>query len=729
METSKSFKDGHYVFDLPFKQSPVFLDNRSMALSHLESLKKKLLSKSELLQEYTEFMDALEERGYAERVPEDKLDRPDGKQWYVPHHAVFHPQKKKLRVVFDCSARYQGISLNDALLQGPDLTNNLIGVLMRFRQEDVAIAGDIEKMFYQVGVTSDDRDCLRYYWWPGGDLQQEPVSYRMTVHLFGAVSSPSCANFALRSMISNNRDRYDEEICTVSLKDFYVDDFLHSVRDEETATAVIEKVTDLCRNGGFRVTKWTSNRPEALWKLDESERAAQDDEWARALGMLWNLATDEFHFSIQIGELLEVTRRSILSEVSGTFDPLGLIAPFILPAKLLLQQLCQENYDWDQEVDDAYRAKWFQWTESVKYNVSIPRCVKPSFGRVEHIQLHMFSDASESGYGVAGYLRFTNKEEQICCALIMGKSRVAPLKKITIPRMELTAATLAVKLSHQIERMLGNTFSQIVFWTDSMTVIRYIRNTSTRYQTFVANRLSIIHDGSIPDQWRYVRSEDNPADYASRGIRMTDTEKTDIWFGGPPFLQLHGTEWPKDSDADPATNDNDPEVKKQSCGAVTSEADLNTIDLVISRSSTWTKAKRVLGWILFASHRFKEMTKQSNRSTSVTKKGVTSTSHIKTVLLPVDYLRSAEVMILKHTQEQCFLEEKEDLHRGDQVKKSSTLSRLDPYIDGDLIRVGGRLDRADIPFESKHQILLPRKSRVSLNSLDGRLPQVSWPSW
>ncbi len=130
----------------------------------------------------------------------------------------------------------------------------------------------------------------------------------------------------------------------------------------------------------------------------------------------------------------------------------------------------------------------------------------------------MFSDASESGYDVARYLRFTKKEEQVCCALIMGKSRVAPLtclKKITIPQMEVTAVILAVKLSHQIERMLGNTFSQIVFWTDSMTVIRYIRNTTTRYQTFVANRLSIIPDGSIPDQWRYVRSEDNPADYAS----------------------------------------------------------------------------------------------------------------------------------------------------------------------------------------------------------------------
>ncbi len=208
--------------------------------------------------------------------------------------------------------------------------NNLIGVLMRFWQEGFAIAGDIEKMFYQVGVTSDGRDCLRYYWWPGGDLQQEPVSYRMTVHLFGAVSSLSCANFALRSTISDNRDRYDEEICTVSLKDF-----LHSVRDEETATAAIENVTDLCRNGGFRVTKWTSNRLEVLQKLDESEQAAQDDDWARALGMLRNLATDEFHFSIQIGELLKVTRRSILSEVSGTFNPLGLIAPFILPAKLL----------------------------------------------------------------------------------------------------------------------------------------------------------------------------------------------------------------------------------------------------------------------------------------------------------------------------------------------------------------------------------------------------------
>ena len=133
--------------------------------------------------------------------------------WYLPHHPVFHPQKPgKLRVVFDCSAEYHNTSLNKQLLQGPDLTNSLVGVLTRFRQEPIAFISDIEAMFHQVRVQPSDREALRFLWWPSGNLDSPPKEYRMNVHLFGSASSPSCSNFALKKTAADNAAHFDDRI-------------------------------------------------------------------------------------------------------------------------------------------------------------------------------------------------------------------------------------------------------------------------------------------------------------------------------------------------------------------------------------------------------------------------------------------------------------------------------------------------------------------------------------
>ena len=129
-------------------------------------------------------------------MPEQQLEGREGKVWYIPHHGVHHPKKGTLRVVFDCGASFKGTSLNSKLLQGPDLTNSLLGVLTRFRQESVAVMADIQAMYHQVKVARNDADFLRFLSWPNGDLTQYLADYRMTVHLFGAISSPSCASFS-----------------------------------------------------------------------------------------------------------------------------------------------------------------------------------------------------------------------------------------------------------------------------------------------------------------------------------------------------------------------------------------------------------------------------------------------------------------------------------------------------------------------------------------------------
>ena len=231
-------------------------------------LKKRLLKDPVLLTKYKECIEDLLEKGYAKSALATSVE---GKTWYLPHHAVFHPAKPgKVRVVFDCSAKYRGSSLNDQLLQGPDLTNSLVGVLTRFREESVALMADIEAMFHQVRVKPDDSNALRFLWWPNRDLNAQPQEFMMTVHLFGGVSSPSCANFALRKTADDNQG-FDPEIVNTVKRNFYVDDCLKSVKSEQDGISLAKDLTNLLEKGGFRLTKWLSNSREVVESIPESE--------------------------------------------------------------------------------------------------------------------------------------------------------------------------------------------------------------------------------------------------------------------------------------------------------------------------------------------------------------------------------------------------------------------------------------------------------------------------
>lgn len=200
-------------------------------------------------------------KGHVQKVPKEELNLKEQPVWYLPHHPVTHPLKPgKVRVVFDCAARYCGTSLNQQLLQGPDLTNPLVGVLIRFRQELVAMTADIEAMFHQVYVDPPDRDALRFLWWPEGDLQKEPEKYRMVKHLFGVTSSPSCANFCLQKTASSYREEFDPDRIQTVMINMYVDhDLIKSVSSPEAAIKLSTQLRELLMKGGFRLTKWLSN--------------------------------------------------------------------------------------------------------------------------------------------------------------------------------------------------------------------------------------------------------------------------------------------------------------------------------------------------------------------------------------------------------------------------------------------------------------------------------------
>ena len=189
-------EDSQCEMPLPFKHENIQLPNNcSQAEQRLNSLKKTFQTDSKYHSDYQTFVSEIILEGYAQKVSPESLNTEEGQVWYIPHHGIYRPKKPdKIRVVFDYSVRYYGQSLNDNLLQGPDLTNSLVGVLTRFREENFAYMADIEKMFYQVKVKEADQDFLRFLWWPDANTEKKPEEYRMTVHLFGAVSNPGCAN-------------------------------------------------------------------------------------------------------------------------------------------------------------------------------------------------------------------------------------------------------------------------------------------------------------------------------------------------------------------------------------------------------------------------------------------------------------------------------------------------------------------------------------------------------
>ena len=709
-------ENSHYSMPLPFRnERPSLPNNRQMALGRLWNLRKRLNSDRTLRSNYQAFMDNLLKNGHAERVPDAVQD--NSNCWYIPHHGVYHPKKPgKLRVVFDCSAKFEDESLNSHLLQGPDLTNTLIGVLLRFRKEKVAFTCDIEQMFHQFFVDEADRDYLRFIWFSDENLTQ-PTDYRMCVHLFGAASSPGCANFGLKQVAHDNEAKYGAEAANFLRHDFYVDDGLKSVPSNDEAVRLISSCRSMCSEGGLRLHKFASNSKEVLELIPTQDRAASltdveifssNLQVERALGVQWCIVSDTLQFQITLCDK-PLTRRGVLATVSSVYDPLGFIAPIILTGKQILQEMCRDKLDWDDPVPENLRAKWEKWRLDLPKlrHLQVKRCIKPDdFGKIRDIQLHHFSDASSTGYGQCSYIRLRDESGHVHCSLLMGKARVTPLKHITIPRLELTAALVSVNVSSVLQKELDFQDVTHCFWNDSKVVLGYIANESKRFHVFVANRVQQIKDQTKPSQWRYVDSENNPADIASRGA--TAAELMDSrWFDGPSFLwgnQLptcDGTE----SDADLS---NDPEVKKSKCfmsSAVSSQH--ASIHSRFENFSSWSRLVRAVAVCL----RFKKLLKDRGINRKAMDSPKTTNQRQQTT---VSDLQSAEIEILRHVQADCFGDELHKMSCGQSVAKNSALARLNPFVDQNgLIRVGGRLTNSSLDSDLKTPVILPRKSHVT----------------
>ncbi|CAC5416723.1 unnamed protein product [Mytilus coruscus] len=363
----------HLKLPLPFKERPTLPNNKSQAIQRLAHLKRRLINDHKHYEQYKIFMREIIENGDAELVQQETT-----------------------------SAKYKNETLNQHLLTGPDLINGLSAVLCRFRQYPVAIMCDIEKMFHQFKVPESDRDFLQFLWWKDGDIhsENEPLEYRMKVHLFGAASSPGCANYGLKYLAKLQEVKYLDASHFIQY-DFYVDDGLTSVETETQAIKLVNDAQRVCVNEGLRLHKFISNRVNVMDSIPHSERASgvKDLNLAlenlpveRALGVQWSVEEDVFSFQTKIQNTLP-TRRNMLSIVASIFDPLGFVCPFLLKGKRILQGMCQNGVGWDDMLPNSMSSEWQSWIDDIPnpQYVKIPRCLKPAdFGQPTSIELHHF---------------------------------------------------------------------------------------------------------------------------------------------------------------------------------------------------------------------------------------------------------------------------------------------------------------------------------------------------
>jgi len=684
---------GHLEMPLPFKSRPsIMLDNRKLATKRLLQLKGRFDRNSMYAEQYIQCVEQMLTEGHAEPAHQTAKQ---GEVYYIPHHGVYHAKKPdKLRVVFDCSSGYQGGSLNDYLLPGPDLTNDMFGVVCRFRRHPVAVMCDIEKMFHQFHVTPEDRDYLRFLWWEKGDTSKEPVEFRMNVHLFGAKSSPSCANYGLKYLSRLFEDDYPSAGPFLR-DDFYVDDGMTSLPTVESAVKLIEESRNLCSRANLRLHKFISNARTVLESVPLTERASElqkvdlskdDLPTERALGLQWNVQLDLFTFQIQERERCD-TRRGILSIVAGLYDPMGFISPFVLEGKAILQEMCKRGVCWDETISDDLLPRWVKWLSDIPRleEIQIQRCYKPAdFGPIARTELHHFSDASTTGYGMCTYLRLFSADRVHCC-LITSKARVSPVKVVTIPRLELTAAVIAVKMSQKVKGELKMKIDGEYFWCDSQIVLSYINNDARRFHVFVANRVQFIREHSVVSQWHYVSTLHNPADHASRGSNVVDLLASN-WFTGPNFLW--SCNMIVDLPVEPELLLGDPEVKSQVLHIQSEDSDglLRSLE----KYSDWEFVIRIVARIVRLARR----------------KSMVSP-------LTVEEIDHASLRVIMLVQEVAFKAEMLAVRQNRDLPSTSKLCSLNPCIVDGALRVGGRLKNALLPLGLKQTLLLPRNEHIT----------------
>ncbi|CAG7667006.1 unnamed protein product, partial [Allacma fusca] len=434
----------------------VLPESRSTALRRLHCLERKMDRDPEFADQYIAKMEDFINKGYAVMVSSPR-------KWYIPHFPHVNPKKPgKIRLIFDAAAKCEGVSLNSCLLTGPDLLNSLPAVLMRFRENPIAAVGDIQEMFPQIGIKPEDQESQRFLW-RGRDRGTPPLEFKMVRMIFGAASSPTSANFVKNKNASDHKEEFPL-VYKAIIKNTYVDDHLDGGKDAGNFSTHIKNVIEVYRRGGFFIRNWSCNSNEVLNSIPAEVRASgcvglgECDERPveSVLGLFWNPNSDTFSFRVAFEKVdpgvlsgeKTPTKRDILRLMMSLYDPLGFLAHFVIKAKIFFQMVWRAGLGWDEIISPELNGAWQTWLENLKKmnNYKIPRCYNYNLFEANSIQLHIFSDASEEAFGSVAYLRI-EVGATVSTAFILAKTKVAPLKPLSIPRLELQAAVLAEDLT------------------------------------------------------------------------------------------------------------------------------------------------------------------------------------------------------------------------------------------------------------------------------------------
>ena len=744
-----TFNGSHYEVDLPWKDDCLPRSNNyGMCVTRLRSLHSKLKCEPNLLKEYDNIIQEQRKNRIVEIVPEaedqtleeDKLST--RRIHYSPHHAVVRRDREttKVRIVYDGSAKNfkDERSLNDCLEVGENYIPHIFEMLTRFRWNFVALTADIEKAFLMVGIKREDRDMLRFLWFKDPLAEKPEINeYRFNRLVFGLRPSPSI----LGETIAHHLHLYKQsepEMYELLRKSLYVDDLLTGEENDENGFVVYQKSKAIMASGGFNLRKWNSNSQTLLKSIEACERSqeqkgsvdhatAEDDESyakssitlgnsetkndtvVKVLGMNWDTIEDNFFFNFtdlcDYGMSLPATKRSVLKLSAMVFDPMGFVTPCTVEMKILFQELCLDKIDWDSNLPKHLLGTWNSLLNELKClnNVKIPRCYFRS--RPVRFEIHGFSDASNRAYAGVVYIRSLYEDGGVDVRLVASKTRVAPLKRQTIPRLELLGALILARLINSLDLTEGNV--KTVYWTDSTTTLCWIKNEKP-WKQYVQHRVDEIRKLTSKSDWRHCPGKQNPADLPSRGTNAKDLTNNAIWWNGPEFLYQPETEWP----ANESTHFGDEEALKEAArnavnithslvNSTANEPSTPRVDnlIDITRFSDLTKLLRVTALVIKFVNNLKNTARTKSNSGSGTE------------ILTAPELTNAEELWIKAVQASSFDEEIKFLrdHRQTKTVPPTYVSQFGLFLENGIVKCKGRMNNAELLGSARNPILLPAK--------------------
>ena len=540
-----------FQMSIPWKDDPPkFKSNRSKVKGRQDGVCARL---GHRISDAKKIFDGYLEKGYIRKL--DKHEIHEHNVFYLPFFTVVKEESTTpVRIVWDCAAKYDGKSLNSEIMQTPNCLQPLFKILMRVRKFPWVVMSDISEMFLKVRLDPKDRRYHRFTF--------DGEDYEWLVILFGNQSSPDGSQMVIQlNCIMHGADL--PEACETVQESTYMDDGADSRETEEIALKLAQELIILFSKCGMPVHKFFSNSPLVCQTLDKKALAKQisfsdetDTVWesGKVLGMTYSVEEgDVFTFASkfrQVSDFVDVkdgkwTKRNICSASASIFDPLGLISPFVVRARVIMQEIWRLKIPWDEPLPENIQEVWMQWLDQVFVipDIKIPRW-SGMVTKSTKYQLHTFCDASTEGYCVAVFIRIKTGSH-ILTNLMAAKSRVSPLKAESISRQELVGCVLAVRLSAAVQETYPSSIENTFYWTDSEVCLSWINYTAKSFKAFVAHRVGEIQTHTEPRQWLHVPTAENPADVGTRAISAEELKDSELWWKGPSFLQKPINQWPK----------------------------------------------------------------------------------------------------------------------------------------------------------------------------------------